>query len=125
MIIYLYNNHAMNVLKIKHQDFEVIEIIKDDTFKCEYKNKLYFVKKYSLENSDGRSNFISAQKVTRCNVPQPKLKFADKKTGYVVKEFLSGTLLSDYILDNDFDENIYKQIFLNSYMARVAGLNLD
>ena len=33
--------------------------------------------------------------------------------------------MSDYILDNDFDENIYKQIFQNSYCARTVDLNLD
>ena len=121
----MYNNHAMNVLKIKHREFEIVEIIKDDVFKCEYKNKLYFVKKYDLENSHSRNRFYNVTSISHSSVCQPKLKFVDKKTGYVVKEFIDGVTMTDYILDHDFDENIYKQIYLNSYMARVVGINLD
>ena len=115
----------MDSFKIKHKEFEILEIIKDDAFKCSYKNKVYFIKKYDLENSDSRLRFNMAQRIGQTNVCQPKLKLVDKKSGYIVKEFIEGTLISDYILDHDFDDNIYKKIFLNAYMARVVGLTLD
>ena len=115
----------MTTLKIKHRKFEITEIIKDDAFKAEYKNKEFFVKKYDLNSSEGRVRFVMVQKVAKTGVVQPKLKFAEKKTGYVVKEYVDGTLMKDYILDHDFDENIYKQIFFNSYMAKAVGLTLD
>ena len=121
----MYNNHTMNVLMIKHREFEVLEIIKDDVFKCEYKNAEYFIKKYDLENSESRALFQNVIKIAKSGVSQAKLFIADKKTGYIAKKYLEGTLMSDYILDHNFDENIYKQIFLNSFMARVAGINLD
>lgn len=121
----MYNNHAMSELKIKHRLFEVVEIIKNDTFKCERKNKTFYIKKYDMENSDSRMKFQNALNLYKSAVNLPKYFIADKKTGYLVKEYLDGVLMSDYILDHDFDENIYKQIFLSSYMAKVAKLSLN
>lgn len=115
----------MSALKIKHREFEIVEIIKDDVFKCEYKSKLYFIKKYNLEDSESRAKFQNVQKIAKSNITLPKLKLVEKKTGYVVKEWLDGVLISDYILEHDFDDNLYKQVFMNSYMARVVGLTLD
>lgn len=114
-------NSAMENLRIKRKDFEVNQIVSLDTFICSYKNKTYFIKKYE----PGSEFLYMAKKLIKSNINQPKTLIIDKKTGYVVKEYLDGTLMSDYILDHDFDENIYKQIFKNSYMARSAGLNLD
>ena len=36
----------MENLKIKRKEFEVVEILSKDTFKAEFKNETYFVKKY-------------------------------------------------------------------------------
>lgn len=115
----------MDSIRIKHKDFEIEEIIKDDVFKCSFKNKLYFIKKYDLSDSDERICFAMVQRLAHSNVRQPKLKLVDKKSGYIVKEFVDGTLVSDYILEHEFNDNIYKQIFLNSYMARLVGMSLD
>ena len=121
----MYNIHTMSVLKIKHREFEIVQIIKDDVFKCERKDKIYFIKKYNLEKAECRERFNNVIKISHSSVTQPKLKLVDKKNGYVVKEYVEGTLMSDYILDHDFDENIYRQIYMNSYMARVIGIYLD
>ena len=115
----------MNSIIIKRRDFEIIEIIKNNSFKCTYKNKVYFVKKYDLEKSETKSRFNDALKLHRSSVNTAKLLLVDKKQGFLAFEWLDGTLVSDYILDHDFDENIYRQIFLNSYMARAMKLNLD
>ena len=115
----------MNSITIKKREFEIIEIIKNNTFKCAYKNKEYYVKKYDLEKSETRSRFNSALKLYKSAVNTPKLLLADKKQGILAFEWLDGILISDYILDHDFDENIYRQIYLNSYMARVMKLNLN
>ena len=115
----------MNILKIKHKEFEIIEIIKDDVFKCERKDKFYFIKKYNLNNSVERSKFFNVQKLHKSNIKMAKLFIVDKRSGYVVLEYLSGITIKDYILEHDFDENMYKQVFLNAYMARVVGYTLD
>ena len=115
----------MNSITVKHHELEIIEIISNNSFKCTYKNKEYFVKKYDLEKSESRSRFNGAVKFQKSAVNTPKLLLVDKKQGILVFEWLEGTLVSDYILDHDFDENIYRQIFQNSYMARAMKLNLD
>lgn len=111
----------MEKLRIKHKDFDVTEILSKDSFKAEFKNETYFVKKYEPDSI----SLDMVKKLLKSNVSIPKVKLFDKKTGYVAFQWLDGVLVSDYILDNDFNENIYKQIFKNSYMARAAGLNLD
>ena len=115
----------MNSITIKRREFEIVEIIKNNSFKCTYKDKEYFVKKYDLEKSEAKSRFNNALKLHRSSVNTAKLILADKKQGILAFEWLDGTLVSTYILDHDFDENIYRQIFLNSYMARAMKLNLD
>ena len=115
----------MNSITVKRHELEIIEIIKNNSFKCTYKNKEYFVKKYDLEKSESRSRFNGAVKLQKSAVNTSKLLLVDKKQGILVFEWLEGTLVSDYILDHDFDENIYRQIFQNSYMARAMKLNLD
>lgn len=111
----------MENIKIKHKEFEVLEIVSKDTFKANYKNKTYLIKKYEPDST----KLDMLKKLLKSTVSIPKVIRMDKKTGYVAFEDVEGTLMSDYILENDFDDNIYKQIFKNSYSARVAGLNLD
>lgn len=111
----------MENIKIKHKEYEVLEIVSKDTFKANYKNKTYLIKKYEPDSVE----LDMIKKLTKSTVSMLKVIRMDKKTGYVAFEYFEGTLMSDYILDNDFNENIYKQIFRNSYSARVAGLNLD
>lgn len=111
----------MENLIIKRKEFEILEIITSITFKCNYKKHLFFVKKYEPDSI----KLDMLKKIHKSSVTLPKTKYIDKKTGYVAREFLDGVLMSDYILDHDFDENIYKEIFRNNYMARVVGLNLD
>ena len=111
----------MENIKIKHKEFEVLEIVSLDTFKASYKNNTYLIKKYE----PGSIELDMLRKLTKSTVSMPKVFKLDKKTGYVAFELIEGTVMSDFILENDFNENIYKQIFRNSYCARVVGLNLD
>lgn len=111
----------MENIKIKRKYFEVVEIISNDTFKATFKNQEYLVKKYDPDST----SLDMLKKLNKSNIRVRRMKYLDKKSGYVAFEWLEGQLVSDYILDNDFNENIYKQIFKNSYMARAAGLNLD
>lgn len=111
----------MENIKIKHKQFEISEIVSKDTFKGIYKNETYLLKKYDPDSD----TFSMFKKLLKSNISIPKVKCLDKKSGYVALEQFEGVLISDYILDHDFDENIYKQIFQNSFYARAVGLNLD
>lgn len=115
----------MNTIKVKHKEFEIIELISNNIFKCSYKNKTYLLTKLDVNDVNYRENLFAISKLSHSAVKQPKLYLIDKKQGYVVREFVEGITVFDYILDNDFNENIYKGVFNNSYYARIAGLNLD
>ena len=115
----------MNTLKIKHKEYDVIELISNNIYKCSLKNKTYIISKLDVNDINYREILFMINKLKNSGVSQPKIFAIDKKQGYVVREYLEGTSLFDYILDSDFDENIYKQVYLNSYYARAAGINLD
>ena len=115
----------MNSITIKRKEFEIVEIINNNSFKCSFKDKFYFVKHYNMEKSSEESKFNNCLKLNKSAVNFPKIFLADKRSGYIAFEYLDGVLLSDYILENDFDENIYRQVFLNSYMAKAIRLQLD
>ena len=115
----------MSTIIVKHKEFEVVELISNNTLKCSFKNKLYLLTKLDINDVNYRENLFMISRLSHSAVKQPKLKFIDKKQGYVVREFIEGITVFDYILNNDFNENIYKQIFYNSYSARIAGLKLN
>ena len=115
----------MSTIVVKRKEFEVVELISNNITKCSFKNKLYILTKLDVNDVNYHENLLMITKLSRSAVKQPKLKFIDKKQGYIVREFLDGTTVFDYILDHDFDENIYKQVFYTSYSARMAGLNLN
>lgn len=115
----------MNSLIIKRKEFEIEEIISSNSYKCSFKGKPYFVKQYNLEKSADRSKFYSRIQISKSAVNSPKLRFIDKKAGLLASDFIDGILISEYILDHDFNENIYRQVFLNSYMAKVIKMKLD
>ena len=115
----------MEKIVIKHKEFEILELISNNMSKCSYKNKTYLLIKLDVNDSFYRDNLSQIVKLCRSAVKQPKLFLMDKKQGYVVREFLNGTSLFDYILDNDFNESIYKQVFTAAYYARIPGLNLN
>ena len=115
----------MSTIIVKHKEFEVIELISNNISKCSFKNKLYLLFKLDINDVNYRENLLSISRLSHSSVKQPKLKIIDKKQGYIVREYLEGTTVFDYILDHDFNENIYKQVFYNSYCARMAGLNLN
>ncbi len=115
----------MEKLKIKHKEYEVVEIIKDNVYKCSFKNKQFLVYKYESGSSEFSEKAFLFKQLKNSSVNTPKLIAVDKKGGYFVREYLEGVTMFDYILDHDFSEDIYKQIFRNSYMARVVGMNLN
>ena len=115
----------MDTIRIKHKDFEIVEIVKDNIFKCYFNNKYYIITKLKTDDPNYKDQLFYLNKLFNSGVPQPKLKCLDKKQGYVVQEYMEATSLFDYILDNDFNEMIYKKIFYNAYSAKVAGLKIS
>ena len=115
----------MSTIVVKHKEFEVLELISNNISKCSSKNKTFILTKLDVNDVNYRENLFMISKLSHTAVKQPKLFLIDKKQGYVVREYIEGISVFDYILDHDFDENIYKKVFYNSYLARIAGLNLN
>lgn len=115
----------METIKIKRKEFVVESILSNNSYKCSFKDKLYFVKHYDMLKTREADTFNCCKQLSKSCVVTPKVYIFDKKQGYIVSEFIDGQLMSDYILKHDFSDDIYSQIFRNSFMARVIRKTLN
>ena len=115
----------MDKIVVKRREFEIVEILSNNSFKCIYKNKFYLIKKFTPKTQEAGEYTFALEKLEHSGIATPKLKFIDKKTGYSVREFIEGINVLDYVIDHDFPEWIYSQLFINAYMAKVAGLTIN
>lgn len=115
----------MEIVKIKHREFNVLETLSEDSFLLERKGKKYFAKQFTPKTQEGYELSYSARRLSTSGVKIPKIYWIDDKNGYVVTQYLEGQLMSDYLSENDPQESQYEQLFKNAYFARVANMTLN
>ncbi len=115
----------MEIVKIKHREFSIIQIISDNSFIAERKNKKFFVRKFTPKTQEGEEVSYAVEKISMSGVKSPKLYWIDKKAGYIVSEYLEGQLMSEYLGQNDMSESLYEKLFNNAYLAKRANITLD
>ena len=115
----------MEIVKIKHREFSIIQIISDNSFIAERNNKRFFVRKFTPKTQEGNELTYAMEKISMSGVKSPKLYYIDKKAGYVVSEYLEGQLMSEYLGQNDMTDTLYESLFKNAYMAKHSNMTLD
>lgn len=115
----------MEMVKIKHREFEIIKSISDNSFVARRKNKDYFVRKFIPKSQEGNELTYALEKISGAGIKSPKLYWIDKKLGYVVTDYVDGELMSDYLSNNDMTEELYKQLFDNAYLAKISRMTLN
>ena len=115
----------MDSLKIKHRLFTNITELSEDTYKGEYKNKIYFIRKFEPKSIEGEELITALKEISISGVKAPKLYWIDKKLGYAVSEYVDGELVMNYLSKNDLTEELYEQLFTNAYFAKVHRLTLN
>lgn len=115
----------MEKLKIKHREFEIIEEKSENSFIGVFKDKKYYINKFLPHTEAGDELCYSVSRIKTSGIKAPKLFLLDRKNGYVVREFIEGINVMNIIAESDLSEDIYRQLFLNAYMAKVNRMTLN
>ena len=115
----------MDVIKIKHREFTVTERIDEKSVIASLKNKQYLVTSYDPKSQEGQIFSYSLKRISNSPIVSPKLIFVDKKSGYIVREYVAAENVMDIISREDLSEDVYDQLFKNAYFARVSSMTLD
>lgn len=115
----------MNQIKIKHRLFENVVEMEENVFSATYKGKKYTLLKFEPYTTDGDEICFSCKRIFSAGIKAPKLKWIDKKLGYIVREYVEGESVMDLIMKDNLSEEIYKQLFLNAYLAKMNGMTLN
>ena len=117
----------MENIKIGFKTFEIIEEIKENTYKAKRKNKLYYVRIFPNDANSCLNYLESHKKFNNTGVKHPKVVALDKKKLIVISEFIDGPTVQELLIKSDLDEKIYEKIFLMTYLARAnrEALNYD
>ncbi len=115
----------METLRIKHRDFQIIEKVSDNVFKCSYKNKVYLVTHFEPHTSSADELIYNLERIFSSGVSSPKLRFIDKKSGYYVRDLVEGKKVIEYLGETDITEDQLQQLFNNAFLAKIKGITLD
>ena len=115
----------MSEIKIKHRIFEKVKDLTDDSFLATYKGQEYEVFNFDYKTEAGDALMYSLMRIKNAGIKAPKLFWIDKKAGYAVREYLQGESVMELISRENIPEDLYRQLFLNEYLAKVNKMTLN
>ena len=115
----------MSEIKIKHRIFEKVKDLSEDSFLATYKGQEYEVFKFDYRTEAGDALMYSLMRIKNAGIKAPKLFWIDKKAGYAVREYLQGESVMELISRENIPEDLYRQLFLNEYLAKVNSMTLN
>ena len=115
----------MDSIKIKHRIFEKVKDLSDESFLATYKGKEYEVFNFDYKTEAGDALMYSFIRIRSAGVKAPKLFWIDKKAGYIVREYLEGENMMEFISKENIPEDLYKQLFLQEYLAKINRMTLN
>jgi tRNA A-37 threonylcarbamoyl transferase component Bud32 len=104
------------------------------SYLIEYEGKLAVLKHihyelidltYDLEENKLNHELRSYKQLEETKFLFPKLLFYDDENQYLIKEYIEGELLLDYISKGEIDLNIYVDILYAIYSAENNNMNID
>lgn len=110
---------------IKHREFEIVKEVSEHSFIANYKNKQYFIRKFTPKSEEGDLLTYSLKRITTSGIKAPKLFWVDKKAGYVVSEYLEITPVTDILASGKIEEDLYDQLFKSAHYARVNFMTIN
>ena len=115
----------MSEIKIKHRIFEKVKDLTDDSFLATYNGQEYEVFKFDYKTEAGDALMYSLMRIKNAGIKAPKLFWIDKKAGYAVREYLQCESVMELISRENIPEDLYRQLFLNEYLAKVNKMTLN
>jgi len=115
----------MEQLKIKHKMFDVLKEVDENTLSLSLKDKQYYCYKFPPHTREFDNALYLLKRISTSGVTSPKLKFVDKKQGYIVRTAIEGQSIFEILVDENLSDEIYSQIFAMAWLAKSQKMVLD
>ena len=115
----------MENLKIRHKEFKNVQELDSGLFKGEFKDKIYEIRNFIPKSEDFFEMEYSIKRINNSGVKSPKLFVSDSKTGYLVRSYLEGESLAEYMAHDELTDDMYEQLFKNAYLAKLSQITLN
>ena len=115
----------MEPVIIKKKEYTPIEELGENLLLAERDGVKYVIRYLGIKTQAFSDFKYASKRMKASNVSSPKVYIIDKKTGCAVMQYIDGKTMFDELLDHDFDDNIYQQLFDINWMARKSMLQLD
>lgn len=110
---------------IKKKEYTPIKELGENLLLAENDGKKYVIKFLGVK-TDAFSDFKYASKrMKTANISSPAVYCIDKKSGCAVMQYIDGPTMFDELIDHDFDDSVYQQIFNINWCARRMMIQLD
>ena len=80
---------------------------------------------FEPKSDAGNELIYSCTRINSAGIKAPRLRWIDKKLGYVVRDYIEGVSVMEMISKGELDEDIYHQLFLNAYLAKINTMTLN
>ena len=113
-----------DIIKTFLKKYEIVEQIDEETYLATCKNKKFLLRTFDFSSEYGQELEYSLIRIKSSGIKAPKLIKFDRKNGYYLTEYIEGIDMAEYISKNELTDEIYKQLFDNAYLAKVARATL-
>lgn len=114
----------MDNFKIKKKEFQTLSQISDKRFRVNFKNKDYCLIKFS-SLSEMDSYLDNVKMFKNSGIPHALVRFKDKKQFIAIEDYLDGRNVLNILLEKDFEDALYEQLFKTNLLARMVHINLE
>lgn len=115
----------MEEIIVKKQKYQIEESLNSFILKVSQEGKTYIVYDFS-SNPTAFGDFKFAMKRLKSSgINIPNVLVIDKKLCRAVVEYIDGPTGLDLLNEKDIEDNIFEQLFLMNYKARINSMRLD
>lgn len=115
----------MDNIILKKKSYEVLEKLGEQTTKVSFKGKTFVIKEFHVGSEEFEYFLVHYKHLKISGVRIPKVLKIDKKAEKVLLEYIEGENVFDVLSKKDLDDEYYKRIFEQSWLAENDRLSLD
>lgn len=115
----------MDTFIIKRKKYEVLETIKENCYKLSFKGKMYFAKRFNDVKNELKNYVKELKFLASCGLNIPKVLVIDKKSGFVLTQYIQGENPLDALVKGPLNEKFYQCIFSIAFRAKLERININ
>ncbi|MBE6136405.1 MAG: hypothetical protein E7181_03965 [Erysipelotrichaceae bacterium] len=115
----------MENIVIKKKEYTPIKELGENLLLVQREGKKYVVRWLGIKTNAFSDFKYAMKRMKTSNVASPEVYYLDKKTGYALMHYVDGPTMYEELIDHDFDDDVYVQLFNIQWMARKSMMQLD